>query len=136
MVAPGRSRSMTTRAGPSVRLLRGPAGPVAREPVMVGLSAAVRPVASERAGSVTSSLLADGGCRSGRWERSGRGVQGRDPYAHGPGLPVRPGEVRDGCRGGVLPHLRPGPQAGEGAAETGRRRRAGRARVGRLARGE
>src|SRR5690625_7855538 len=119
MVAPGRSRSMTTRAGPSVRLLRGPAGPVAREPVMVGLSAAVRPVASERAGSVTSSLLADGGCRSGRWERSGRGVQGRDPYAHGPGLPVRPGEVRDGCRFGLILHLRLGSQVGSRYEDTG-----------------
>src|SRR5699024_11053414 len=100
MVAPGRSRSMTTRAGPSVRPLRGPAGPVAWEPVVGGLSAVVRPVASVRAGSVTGSLLADGGCWSGRRVPAG-------PLGGAAGAAA----ARPGAAGGVA--------AGGGGAERG-----------------
>src|SRR5699024_12240889 len=70
MVAPGRSRSITTRAGPSVGAADGPVEPEAREPVCVALSAETRPEVREREDSVTgfsvTGVSAEDGDGSGR----------------------------------------------------------------------
>src|SRR5699024_3752297 len=59
MTVPGRSRSITTRAGPSVGAADGPVEPLAREPGVVAVSAETRPVARVGAGSVMDAPGAD-----------------------------------------------------------------------------
>src|SRR5699024_12772726 len=66
MVAPGRSRSTTTRAGPSVGAADGPVEPLAREPGVVAVGAEMRPVARVGAGSVMDAPEADRGGWCGR----------------------------------------------------------------------
>src|SRR5699024_4391010 len=121
MVVPGRSRSITTRAGPSVRAADGPVEPLAREPGVVAVSAETRPVASVGAGSVMSAPEAEGygrcgGIRAdGRAGRRGAGgpagprgpARGRRP-AGGPGQAVgRARRTSDQEIAGRVPTRRP-----------------------------
>src|SRR5690625_418205 len=114
MVAPGRSRLTTTRAGPSVGAADGPGEPLAREPGVVAVSAEMRPVARVGAGSVMDAPEADRGGWCGRhgaavamrtmwcgW-RSGPTGGPVDEDPAGPPAPCAPpGEIgRAACRGG------------------------------------
>src|SRR5699024_7327385 len=120
MVVPGRSRSITTRAGPSVRAADGPVEPLAREPGVVAVSAETRPVASVGAGSVMSAPETEGYGRCGVGIRAD-GRAGRRG-AGGPAGPLRPA----GCSRPAGCHVR--PWGGAGAPAT--RGRSGERRGG------